>query len=382
MIIEHIPVDLSTIEFLYFDLGNPDGLLWGGIFSSIKKLFKSAVKIVKSIFKAVGSLIGGFLRLFTGGLFDTPDIPDPDTSVGSSSSLVGGVKSARWVLGRARVAGNLVWFHVDGRNMQLLYVLSEGACDAIEEIYVNGELVPMNRTSSGLHTPVPGNRFTEARAGGGGRVITTPVVTPPTGGKSSGSGKGNTDHRERQPGGGTCVPGWTLVLMSDGVWKEIQHIIVGEQIQGRTRINTVQAYDRVILRYHRTPKLFEINGDYQNTDDHLTLLDTGWSVLNKQNYNDYNNEILDCVYDKNLQRVPTLFKGFREHLVSTYKIGDNIAIGFNNEYKEIESIIEVPEVDLDQTLYSLVADGDGTMIVQGGNVLSAWSDEDKWYGGV
>ena len=176
----------------------------------------------------------------------------------------------------------------------------------------------------------------------------------------------------------TCVPGWTLILMANGEWKEIQHIVVGERIQGRTKVNVVQAYDRIKLRYHNTPKLFEINNAYQNTDDHLTLLDTGWSVLNKENYNQYNNQVLDCVYDVNLRKTPMLFKGFPEDKVSVYGVGDNIATGFNNEYREIESITEITVTDLDQTVYSLVADGDGTMIVNGGYVLSAWADEDKW----
>ena len=199
------------------------------------------------------------------------------------------------------------------------------------------------------------------------------------GGGGGGGGAGVYGRSSRQiSGGGTCVPGWTLILMANGEWKQIQHIRVGESIQGRTKVNVVQAYDRVILRNHRTPKLFEINNAYQNTDDHLTLLDTGWSVLNKENYGLYNNQVLDCVYDENLKKVPMLFKGFPEEQVSVYGVGDNIATGFNNEYREIESITEITGIDLDQTVYSLVADGDGTMIVNGGYVLSAWSDEDKW----
>ena len=200
------------------------------------------------------------------------------------------------------------------------------------------------------------------------------------GGGGGGGGDGSRGRRGSFHDGnlGTCVPGWTLVLMANGAWKQIQHIRVGESIQGRTKVNVVQAYDRVILRNHRTPKLFEINSSYQNTDDHLTLLDTGWSVLNKENYSKYNNQVLDCVYDENFKKVPMLFKGFPEEQVSVYGVGDNIATGFNNEYREIESITEINGIDLDQTVYSLVADGDGTMIVNGGYVLSAWADDDKW----
>ena len=180
-------------------------------------------------------------------------------------------------------------------------------------------------------------------------------------------------------GGGTCVPGDTFIQMATGDWKRIDEVLVGEKIQGRTQINTVLAYDRLFLKDHATPVLYEINKAYQNTDDHLTLLDTGWAVFNKCNYREYNGQVLDCVYDENLNRTPMLFKGFPEEEIREYSVGSNIAIGSRGSYTNINSI-EAVRADEEQTIYSLVADGDGTMIVQGGYVLSAWADSDKWRG--
>ena len=188
--------------------------------------------------------------------------------------------------------------------------------------------------------------------------------------RSSGGGGG---------GGGTCVPGDTFIQMATGDWKRIDEVLVGEKIQGRTQINTVLAYDRLFLKDHATPVLYEINKAYQNTDDHLTLLDTGWAVFNKCNYREYNGQVLDCVYDENLNPTPMLFKGFPEEEIREYSVGSNIAIGSSGSYTNINSI-EAVRADDEQTIYSLVADGDGTMIVQGGYVLSAWADSDKWRG--
>ena len=178
-------------------------------------------------------------------------------------------------------------------------------------------------------------------------------------------------------GGGTCVPGETRIRMANNSWKRIDKVLVGEMIQGRTRANKVLAYDRILLSDHATPRLYEINGMYQNTDDHLTLLNTGWAVLNKTNYRGYNGQVLDCVYDADLNPTPMLFKGIPEDEVSEYKVGSDIAIGILGGHTKIESIREVAS-DPTQTVYSLVADGDGTMMVSGGYILSAWTDSDKW----
>jgi len=174
----------------------------------------------------------------------------------------------------------------------------------------------------------------------------------------------------------TCVPGYTEVLMADGGWKPIAEITVGETVQGRTRPNKVLAYDRVRLGNHRNPNLYSINGDYANTDDHLTLLDRGWAVLDHDAYLAYHGQALSCVYLGDMTQVQMVFEGIRPANVTEYAVGDKIAFGAR-QFRRIESI-EVIESDPDETVYSLVCDGDGTMQVAGGYVLSAWVSDAKW----
>lgn len=176
--------------------------------------------------------------------------------------------------------------------------------------------------------------------------------------------------------GSTCVTADTPVLMADGNWKPIIDIGVGEHIQGRTRVNQVLAFDRVVLGSHRNPTLYSVNGDYANTDDHLTLLDRGWAVLDHDSYLAYHGQPLDCVFLGDGTPVQTVFDGITPANVSEYGVGDKIAFGATG-FKDIQSI-EPVESDPDQTVYSLVADGDGTMQVAGGYVLSAWVSDAKW----
>ena len=170
----------------------------------------------------------------------------------------------------------------------------------------------------------------------------------------------------------TCFPAGTPVLMVDGTWRAIELVKVGEQVRGRTRVNTVLAYDRVRLAHHRTPYLFEINGEYRNTDDHLTLTKRGWAVLNRANL-DYIGTELSCVYDAQMNPTPMVFEGIAQ--VTDYRIGDEIGYG-QEDWRPIHSIRKI-ECE-DQTVYSLVCDGDGTMQIAGGYVVSAWVSDDKW----
>jgi hypothetical protein len=178
----------------------------------------------------------------------------------------------------------------------------------------------------------------------------------------------------------TCVPAGTPVLMADGTWQAIETVQIGQMIQGRTRVNQVLAYDRMRLGDHRNPALYSINGDYINTDDHLTLLDRGWAVLDHDAYLAYHGQALNCVYLADLTQAQMVFEGIDPARVSTYGVGDNIAFGAAG-YRRIDTIEQI-DSDPDQIVYSLVADGDGTMQVGGaddaGYVLSAWVNETKW----
>ena len=174
--------------------------------------------------------------------------------------------------------------------------------------------------------------------------------------------------------GVTCFPAGTPVLMVDGTWRAIELVKVGERVQGRTRINTVLAYDRIRLADHRTPYLFEINGEYQNTDDHLTLTKRGWAVLNRAGLG-YIGKELSCVYDAQLNPSPMVFEGIDPTQITDYHVGDEIGYA-QEDWRLIHSIRKIECKD--QTIYSLVCDGDGTMQVAGGYVVSAWVSDDKW----
>lgn len=58
-----------------------------------------------------------------------------------TQTVVASVQNARWIVGRARVAGSLVWIAHSGRNLHMILVLSEGELDGIEKIYAGGEEV-------------------------------------------------------------------------------------------------------------------------------------------------------------------------------------------------------------------------------------------------
>ena len=51
----------------------------------------------------------------------------------------GAVVPARWIAGRARVGGFLVYYAEDGPDLFVAYVLSEGPCDSIERLWADGQ---------------------------------------------------------------------------------------------------------------------------------------------------------------------------------------------------------------------------------------------------
>ena len=62
------------------------------------------------------------------------------------------VSDARWVLGEVRTGGQYVWFQdVDDEQTQWrVFVISEGSCDSIQKIWVDGEEVSFTRTGNRL----------------------------------------------------------------------------------------------------------------------------------------------------------------------------------------------------------------------------------------
>ena len=75
----------------------------------------------------------------------------------STRTIRAATSPARWVIGRAKVGGNLVWLAEKDKKLWLALVLSEGACDGIEKIYINGEAVELTRVADS-----DGDRLTPA----------------------------------------------------------------------------------------------------------------------------------------------------------------------------------------------------------------------------
>ena len=90
-----------------------------------------------------------------------PEVGGAGSAVkGSTRGLSGTVIPKRWVVGRAKISGALVWFRDLDTRWGMVLVLAEGELDRIEKIYAAGEEIEMVRSSSGVHTPAPGSRHT------------------------------------------------------------------------------------------------------------------------------------------------------------------------------------------------------------------------------
>ena len=76
-----------------------------------------------------------------------PSAPRPEGA--PATTIRAAVSPARWVLGRARVAGLLTWIVARGSDVYMVLVVSEGACDRIDGVcWVRGDRVDLSRTSS------------------------------------------------------------------------------------------------------------------------------------------------------------------------------------------------------------------------------------------
>jgi len=94
----------------------------------------------------------------TAGLALLSYLLTPKPKIGTLDSTVtrtqrSAVAPARWILGRARVAGQMVYYEENvspgARNGEcyVALVLSEGSCDSIEKIWIDSTEIPFTRTS-------------------------------------------------------------------------------------------------------------------------------------------------------------------------------------------------------------------------------------------
>ena len=57
--------------------------------------------------------------------------------------------AARWIVGRAKSAGFLAWLHEEGENiLHMVIVVSEGPCEDLEHLYVDGESVTLEKSGA------------------------------------------------------------------------------------------------------------------------------------------------------------------------------------------------------------------------------------------
>ena len=110
-----------------------------------------------AILASGGGWIAGFFKLAAlqaGSQFIqsklAPRIVDPAESPidAATQTIVASETNARWIFGRARVGGQLVYAvrgRLDPKELNLVFVLSEGDLDGIEKVWVNGEEVGLRR---------------------------------------------------------------------------------------------------------------------------------------------------------------------------------------------------------------------------------------------
>lgn len=176
--------------------------------------------------------------------------------------------------------------------------------------------------------------------------------------------------------------------MADGRWRRIEDVLIGEFVQGRRRKNRVIAYDRLLLGEQKDPNLYCVNGAFETTSDHLILsretdaAPETWAVLRKEHYGCGHESTV--IYDADLNPIRgVIFKGIKPERVGQVTVGQDIGYGTSG-WRTVKTIAKVKEPDPTQIIYSLVCAGDGTMQISGmndsGYVVSAWVDDDKWYG--
>ena len=74
--------------------------------------------------------------------------PNVGTLAGTSHTIRGEVVNARWILGRARVPGVLCYWGSSGSTARMGLILSEGACEKIDDrMWIDGHAVKLERTS-------------------------------------------------------------------------------------------------------------------------------------------------------------------------------------------------------------------------------------------
>ena len=120
--------------------------------------FGAAIASISIATLAVGAALGAASTLALYLLADKPDAPSGFRN--AAHTFRAAVLPARWLLGRVKVGGFLIYHgedddsrdydtskgtHIAARDFWRVLVVSEGACDGLEALYLNGKKIPIVR---------------------------------------------------------------------------------------------------------------------------------------------------------------------------------------------------------------------------------------------
>lgn len=117
--------------------------------SAVKKVAQIAVGVAIGFIQGGpwGALAGAAMAFYVASQQDKLDTGSLRTSEPSSQTLRSSKAAARYVLGRVSTGGVLAWGQeqagdqADGEWLHMVYVLSEGEIDAVEDIYLGEEVI-------------------------------------------------------------------------------------------------------------------------------------------------------------------------------------------------------------------------------------------------
>ena len=112
------------------------------IVTGLTAVVAGTVTTAAGFFAVVAIVAGGQLLIEKLNERDVEDAEAP------TNTIVAGVQNARWVFGRARIGGSLVWIHHNDRDLHMIMALSEGELDGIDSIYIGGELATFTQTGN------------------------------------------------------------------------------------------------------------------------------------------------------------------------------------------------------------------------------------------
>jgi len=143
------------------------GLITAGTAAAAKIIAAKTLAAVTFKVFATNFFVGAATSLLLKEFSKKPSQPSAlgggSRGVGSNQRLTGSVIPKRWVVGRARVEGIPVWIKESDNDFYMVLAISEGSCDRIERLWVQGEEVEIDRTPEGVITPAQGSRYLGTR---------------------------------------------------------------------------------------------------------------------------------------------------------------------------------------------------------------------------